>query len=755
MSTVGRPTLERTGPPEARIGMISLPLPKESGSRLRIDHAHAGAVPVGWWRRHDVPRRVVAYVMDEAGVPETLRLTDGTPSASAPSKAWTVQSRVTVERLEFKAVKYNDVASLRGVPAEDCTSVESELLLGFGGQTLRFQAGATGPGGSGAYYWQNVQIDQLWENQVAQGVRVGGVIYNSDTYLWADVYLVLFANGVADVAVHFVNTKLHIDGYDFRGLPFIRFAGDLVEPTEVSIPADGCRFALGGLNLNLGDAEILTSDQYPGRIEPGEDGVIWRPFSRTFNPQVADAPEDEWAIGFARTVRFQLSLSEAPPLIARYRAPSWWYALCGEPWPWGYLPVHGRYDRLSELTADYIRGLMVRGRFDAGSADHSNDGDAGVGMMESYYHTGRPEVFKDALDYCYYWADLSVDHRDFTVRQWAGGSPWKTCAYSKFRDVIFGYLETGDPYLLDVAEMCAESYWQWFRANWPRCTIGRDAFEVGAWALMWRFFDTEHARERCVEFVRMIRTVLQSRGTIGGQIGAGPHPGYHSSLYMTGVCMISLLDVAEAQAEKRFDKRFDWRFDWLTAPSEAEGAAQPIINDIPELLHCLSAHYMREDIEVFPSNFGCAGPWSAGQHSVWIAMGCRIYPELARLSDPQQETTQAGMRRCVEKAIMPLEEWGKPKRVGGYLISPIYHDALVLGARWTGEGVRLEPVGTPDLCPPEQVVFTPLGDLKVTVEQRGQTLLFRFDADAEFPVEVSYGGVLGRSSSRQTLEVER
>jgi hypothetical protein len=162
-------------------------------------------------------------------------------------------------------------------------------------------------------------------------------------------------------------------------------------------------------------------------------------------------------------------------------------------------------------------------------------------------------------------------------------------------------------------------------------------------------------------------------------------------------------------------------------------------------------------------------------------MGCRIYPELARLSDPQplgvarggepldfarggepaeplaepQETTQAGMRRCVEKAIMPLEEWGKPKRVGGYLISPIYHDALALGARWTGEGVRLEPVGTPDLWPPEQVVFTPLGDLRITIEQRGKTLLFRFDADAEFPVEVSYGGVLGRSSSRQTLEVER
>src|SRR5687767_9214569 len=131
----------------------------------------------------------------------------------------------------------------------------------------------------------------------------------------------------------------------------------------------------------------------------------------------------------------------------------------------------------------------------------------------------------------------------------ARGWPWKTCAYSKLRDVLFGYLETGDPYLKDTAEMAAEAYWVWFRTNWPRSTIGRDSFEVGAWALLWRFLGTEHARERTEELVRMVRVVLDSRGTIGGQMGGGPHPGYLPSLYMTGVAMSSLLDVAEAEAE--------------------------------------------------------------------------------------------------------------------------------------------------------------------------------------------------------------
>ena len=730
--------LERTGPSEATVGMISLPLPK-APQGLRIDNESVAAVPVGWWRRHRLPRRVVSYVLDGAGVPETLRLTDKPLPRSRLSKAWRVHSRNTFERLDFTHHDFRDVEELRGFPAEECVAVESEVLLTFGDRTLGLRIAATGSGCGGVYDWQNVQIDPQWENPVAQAFRIGGIMYNSDTYLWADVYLVLFANGVADVAIHLINTKLHIKGYDFRGLPLIRLSGDAVRPARATLPADGDHLTLGELKLNFADARLLVSEDCPGRIEPDGEGVVWHPISRTFNPQIKDAPPDEWAPGFARTIRFQFSLSDAPPLIARYRVPNWWYALCGEGLPNQFLPVRGRLGGQVEDTIDRVRRGMVRGRFDAGSAGAANDGDAGTGLMKNYYHTGRPELFRDALAHCYYWADLAVDHCDHTVHQWIGGWPWKTCAYAKFRDVLFGYLETADPYLLDVAEACADSYWQWFRSNWPRCNLGRDTFSVGAWALMWRYFDTEAARERCTEFVRMIRTVLTAHEKIGGQMGAGPHPGYHSALYMTGVCMNSLIDVAEAQAQM---------------------IPKPLINDIPDLLDRLGKHFLRRDVVIFPSDHGRPPKrWGGGLD--WLMLACRAFPHLARLQGGGGNgTVGAGLRRlrrCLEMCEAPRRlhnsslRLGRLGRLGVALNYPLDHDALMLGAQWNGEGVRLEPIGPPESWPDTQIVYTPLGDLAVRLERRSDASVLHFDAAARFPVEVSLGDSAKRTFSRGRL----
>ncbi|HVF11083.1 MAG TPA: hypothetical protein VNA16_09790, partial [Abditibacteriaceae bacterium] len=716
----------------------SLPLPRDVATTVSIDHAASALQPVAWWKRHEVPRRALALVVDDNGVPETLRLRDEDDEekfragvANAPAR-WTVSTRTTKEKLDFVAHRFADIAALRGVPAEECTTVEFELLLSFGARTVAFQYGATGPQG-GPYFWQNVQIDTLWQNKVAQAVRVGGIIYNEDTYLWADVYLLLFSNGVAHAAAHFVTTKLHIEGYDFHGLPFISLSGEGLVPREASTPADGHRFDLGSLSLNLEDSSLLSSEEFPGRLVASEGAVLWYPVSRTFNPQVETAGEQEWAAGFARTARFQFSLSDAPPLIARYRAPSWWYAASGEPWPWGYLPVHGRYDRLGALATDYIRGEMKRGRFDAGSAGLGNDGDSGVGMMQNYYHTGRPEVFEDALAYCYFWADIMVDHRDFTVHQWLGGWPWKTCAYSKFRDVLFGYLETGDPYLLDSAEMVAESYWVWFRTNWPRCTIGRDAFEVGAWALLWRFCGTEHARERTEELVRMIRTVLDSRGTVGGQMGAGPHPGYLPSLYMTGVCMSSLLDVAEAEAEV------------------GDGA---VIEGLIPMLQQMDEHYNRDDVELFPSSFGLGrAGWEARSRATWSVLALRLATEMARLEGAEDAATRRSLARANDHAMPSLEDWAKIGRLGNNLIYPLYHDALLLGARVHQDGIALCPLGEPSLWPVEQTIETPFGLLRMTTEVQGAKAVLRFSAEAEFPVIIEYGGEVTRTGSRQSCEL--
>ena len=733
---VDKLVLERIGPAEATVGMISLPLPRNVASMLRIDHPSSAMHGVAWWERDKLPRRALAFVLDNAGMPETLATTmaPAADDGSAPSR-WELSTRITREKLDYERPKFDDIRSLRGVPTTDCTTVEFELALAFGGRTFVLQIGATEKDGiTGPHYWQNVQIDRLWRNDVVEAARVGGIIYNGDTFLWADLYLLLFANGVAHAAMHFVTTRLHNEGYDFQGLPVIRMAGSDFTPVQAHVPADGLRFVCGGVKLNLADASSLCSAEHPGKLEAVGASTIYWPFDRIFNPQWPDSGPLEWAPGTARTARFQFSLSDAEPLIARYRVPGWWYTEAGEPWPGGFLPVRGRYSAISDMMTEKIRTeWMTRGQFDAGSAQMGNDGFVGAGMMRNYYLSGHPEVFTDALDYCYFWADWAVDHRDYSVRQWLGGWGWKTCAYSKFRDVLMGYLETGDPYLRDTAENCAEQYWMWFRSNWPRCTIGRDSFEVSGWAWLWRFFGTEHARDRTRELVRMLRTVLETRGVIGGQMGGGPHSGYLSSLYMSGVCMVSLLEAAAAELEEDNTEQ---------------------IAELLQLLDRAHVQFNRSDVELFPSSYTPEKKdWHAYKNGLWATLAMRIYPEMIRLQGGENEATLLGLSRSVSPDLPPPEKF-MGNRPGDSLLQTVYHDALVLGARATGNGVVLNPIGAPEHWPPQWTVSTPFGELTITMAREGEDTSLQLDAATDFPVTIDYAGKTTGTQSTGTVVLE-
>ena len=184
--------------------------------------------------------------------------------------------------------------------------------------------------------------------------------------------------------------------------------------------------------------------------------------------------------------------------------------------------------------------------------------------------------------------------------------------------------ETGDPYLYDALEQCAERYYGWFRANWPRCAIGRDAFEFSGWAAIWRFFDSDHARERSCELLRMSASVIEARGVTGGQMGAGPHPGFHPALYMTGVCLSAMLDVLEAGIEKGM------------AP---DATLLPI-------LQAMSDYYLRDDVGWLPCALhNTRVTWGAFTRQAWIAHALHIYPALSRLYG-ERDWIADGLRRA-------------------------------------------------------------------------------------------------------------
>src|SRR5690606_5500641 len=111
-----------------------------------------------------------------------------------------------------------------------------------------------------------------------------------------------------------------------------------------------------------------------------------------------------------------------------------------------------------------------------------------------------------------------------------------------------------------------------------------------------------------------------------------------------------LMDVAEAQQQ-------------MTPEGQS-----PAIRDLPAMLERLSRHFLREDVEIFPSNFGQPMVWNPHQYAVWGAAAVRIYPEMGRLGGVAHATVEQGLRRCVEKIDMPLEKWAADGRLGTHLI---------------------------------------------------------------------------------------
>jgi hypothetical protein len=163
----------------------------------------------------------------------------------------------------------------------------------------------------------------------------------------------------------------------------------------------------------------------------------------------------------------------------------------------------------------------------------------------------------------------------------------------------------------------------------------------------------------------------------------------------------------------------------------------------------LHENYTNDEVELFPSNYGNRrANWNPASHAVWAAMGLRIYPEIARLQGMEDDTTRMGLQRVLESSTYPFEDWARDGRLGNQLLHPIYHDTLMLGARWTGEGVELTPLGEPEMWAEQQVVETPAGNLTVTREDDGGTITLRFEAETLFPVILQYRGAVAETNSQ-------
>ncbi|NQU11688.1 hypothetical protein HQ590_12915 [bacterium] len=599
-STIAALRLTNSEPSDdARIAMVSLPVPMNAQLPAGLAGLATQSVDVAWWPESRsgskrVPRRRLLFACSQRPLPARFRL--GKASASPA---------------------FNDPveASLRLIPTDD-----QDLLIHQVGE-LRFQMGERGLGlRLGArwreelHWWEWLRLERLWSGPVMTAYRVGGCIeavplkardflgeegdgnsrpaikspwLHRQNWLLGEVFVLCFANGLIQLTCRHVNNHRFDEGRELNEIvPVIGFSPDHASWVDQKIDGRQARVSMGDITLDLSDALPLVSSEHPGAMKREGNLIVYQPYEGVEiagdgyhrgrdDGFVVRASERRIPKGIARTVRFAASLSEVAPTICRLTVPEWWYALSRDLWPDAVLPVHDSWDaRIDSTYAGCAKDH--RGRFDGHFNAYHFTGESPYAQSLYFYRTGNLEHRRRAVRDAYYIADVAFDHSTETMRMSDYPLDGST-APPLFRTVglLFGHLETGDPYLLDCAES-ASSHWYWMdRHMWPRYAYGRDGASIRSLVFLWDYTGKEDYRAMAREAIGRMIQCQQPDGSYRDQgSGTGMHGMSHLPVkpWMANLANDPIIDYLERSPD---DDPALWRSFLRYADFLLRAATQP------------------------------------------------------------------------------------------------------------------------------------------------------------------------------------
>jgi hypothetical protein len=402
---------------------------------------------------------------------------------------------------------------VRGLPLEETEYEMYQLDLTHQNRRLGLRMGLRW--NDRIYWWQFVRADFLQRGPVFDLLRAGGPIYNEDTTIQADLYLVLYANGVIEAYPHFINHMREGIGTDARGIPVLAFDAPGAEGVDHVLDGSRAEFALGTYTLDMATSAGFASAEHPGSLRKEGDVIVWQPWEdqQIFGSSLVTpegVPEenlidsgrrgfpDFWVVksgqqtiprGVARSVPYRMSLGSAPPKVARYQAPPWWHAQCyalptgdnravrGEGPTYPYLPVRWwAVERALVCAEPKDARDPICLPFELGRSWSDTDGTLGAAYVTLGNTTGQWQFNERAILPAYWFADIAIDHVDFTVHEIPKfGWHYLVQPYIRWMELIYAYYETGDPYLLQTAKLTADAYYRFFVTNRPHRFVGRDA----------------------------------------------------------------------------------------------------------------------------------------------------------------------------------------------------------------------------------------------------------------------------------------
>ena len=724
--------------------MVSLPVPLGSPALTALSDLPTQVQPVGWWPEsvagaRDVVRRQLMFAISGAELPASFPVGPA-PSASAPYAGPEMTCRVV---------------SKKNVGVE--LSEVNEVDISFGGQSIGLRAGLRH--GGECHWWEWVRIEELWSGPLCKAVRAAGFIevqhFGDETYrelksmaaapnmhvhnwLRGEVYALMFANGVVHLTCRHVNNHLFDDGRDLHDvLPLLAFVRPEAQACAETLDGRRTRFDLGGVLLNLDEAASAVSPEHPGALRTEGDLVICQPYEgveirgdhiRRLRDDgfICKAEDGLFPRGAARSLRFSLGMGEDAPVITRLVAPDWWYGMCGELWPDGALPARDpAWERIMPKTRQGLDGLLAKrpAGFDNGIETGGWEGETPYARMLWFYHTGDLDHFDVALNDSYHMADIAFDHATETIRM--VGYPFGCVAPPLYRTVgmTFGYLETGDPYLLECAESAA-NHFSWIDAhNWPRRSYGRDAMSVRSLIFLWDYVQkpdylraARQALGRLIACQRPDGSYADQGGAVGGQ---GGQCNEIIKIWMAMMANAPVIDYLTRQPDDQAlwdaaartggfllsaliheDGRYYWAYEYEYGDNPGNGFDM-MLNPV---------HYGRQPV---------------GQHHVGYKD--RFLKVL---------TDQTGDPRYVEA-------WQKFRATSDYPFNiqfTPYAIAHQWNARLHGESLRIRPTPTDYEPSIEGVISTPLGRLTVRCEKKDGRFAVETRCDRDFAVLVDVPG---------------
>ncbi len=711
-----------------KICFVSLPVGKEDQDLKKMKGMKSQSVGVGRWPDTGEIRRQLIFGMTEGEIPEEVEVVEGEE-----------EGEYTGPEIGMKVIREKKT----GIVLLE----EDEIEISYRGKKIGLRIGLIHKGE--IHWWEWVRIQELWSGPVCKGILAGGFIevdritdedikeetifdaihhsrYHNHNWLRGEAYIWMFTNGVIKLTLRHINNHLFDHGKDLEDvIPVIGFSGDLVEDIDEVVDGSKTRYEIKGIKLDIKGAARLVSKQHPGRIYRDKEVLIYQPYEgveiygdafkqRRQDGYIVKAQERIFPKGVARNVEMMISMGDIEPEITRLVVPDWWYGMKGELWGDDVLPVRNEKMKL----VDHMESTVLRDKEKmVGSFDNSIinkglwEGEIPYSQIFYSYISENPEFLEIGIHEAYHFADIGFDHATETIRMQA--YPFGAIAQPLYRTIglLYGYLETGDVYLLDCAKSAAERYYQIDRHNWPRRTYGRDAASLRSLVYLWDYVGQGYL-EKAREAIGRAIMCMREDGSTGDQGGAvGLQGGVANEITKTWMALLEsdvmidyLMRKQDKEVERFLLKRAQFILDsQIYKDGEYYWAYQYRYGENPGDPWDMRAHpetYQRHPVGKFVSGYK-----ARFLTFMTILTGDRKYLE--------------AWQRCYESYI---KKQPYPERVHWYTQNKMvqnipYEISHTVNARWKEGYIEIRPILT-DVNPEiEAEVSTPAGPVKVKIKK--------------------------------------